>query len=100
MTMLKTRPAAIDASAHEFISTFVSHVASVLDYGANRIVTLTRVKALLFVALSNEADASEEAWCTLHGMIAELVAAKHKLGSEAADAYLRAFVRENGDLAA
>ena len=99
MTILQTRPAALDESAQTFIATFIPHVASVVGYGENRIVTISRVKTLLLDALSHADGASSDAWRALYQTIAEIVAAKHAHSARGSRIYLKSFLRENGDLA-
>ncbi len=99
MTVLQTRPAALDEGAHEFISTFVSHVAAVAGYGENRIVTIARAKALLLAALERGQDGSAQAWSELHQTIAGIVVANDALHARSSRAYLQSFIEENGDLA-
>jgi hypothetical protein len=101
MTTLDVPPsAALDESAHEFISTFMTHVATISGYGMNRIVTIARVKTLLLAAIARGGDAPSTAWSRLHHAIAELVATIDA-GYDMHDAhdYLQSFIRENGDLA-
>jgi hypothetical protein len=99
MTTLQTRPAALDKSAHEFISTFMLHVAVAVGYGENRIVTIASVKRLLLAALSHDDGASSDAWRALYRTIAEIVVENDALSARSSRAFLQAFIQDNGDLA-
>jgi hypothetical protein len=99
MVTLETSPPALDENAHEFVSQFVSHVAAIIGYGSDRIVTIARVKALLLTALADDARASTDAWRALYRTITELVRPQARGGARYAHAYLQSFIHDNGDLA-
>ncbi len=101
MTILEASPsAALDESASEFISTFMTHVSRVSGYGIHRVVTIARVKTLLLAAIERGDDASSTAWSALHHAIAQLVAtADAAYDTYGAHVYLQSFIRENDDLA-
>jgi hypothetical protein len=101
MTTLQARPSrALDANAHEFIATFMSHVAEMAGHGPDRRTTLTRVKTLLLAAIESDADTSEAAWSMLHRAMFEIItAARGAHHARSSHAYLQSFVRENIDLA-
>ena len=89
----------LDENDNIFISTFMSHVSAVVGYGENRLVTIARVKLLLLAAIADGNDPHRDAWTRLHRSVAEIVAAARRTpASRRAHGYLRAFVRENGDL--
>ena len=60
MTILEPSPPVLDQGVHEFISTFMMHVATVSGYGMNRIVTIARIKTLLLAALALAHDLEQE----------------------------------------
>jgi len=98
-TLLAPQPLALDESTHEFISTFMSHVAAVAGYGENRIAVIAYIKMLLLAAIATGDVDSSLQWSTLHRAIAELVAcADYAPDARHAHAYLQAFLRENHDL--
>jgi hypothetical protein len=100
MTLLHEPPsAALDESAHEFISTFMSHVATVVGYGENRLVTLACVKSLLLAALTSPDAALTEPWRAVYRAITEILAANGASSRFSARLYLEAFLDDNGDLA-
>jgi hypothetical protein len=102
MTTLDVPPSSmLDESAHQFISTFMSHVAEVSGYGADRLVTVARLKTLLLAAIAYGAGGPSTAWGALYRATGELLAAADGAPDrDGAHAYLRAFIRENTDLGA
>jgi len=102
MTTLRVpRPIALDASTHEFIATFMSHVATIAGYGRDRTATIAQVKALLLAAIEYGNADAEPAWSVLHQMVSEIVETAHDApDTRSSHAYLRSFVQENVDLVA
>ena len=100
MTTLETQPfVALDESAHEFISTFMSHVATATGYGTNRIATIAGIKTLLLAAIER-GDEATSAWHTLYRAITRLLTPSGATNeTHSAYAYLQAFISENVDLA-
>jgi hypothetical protein len=97
---------ALDENALTFVATFMTHVAMVAGYPANRIATIERVKTivhvktLLLAAMADRDGDSSSAWSTLHRTIAEIVATSNVArNAHGARAYLETFVQENHDLA-
>jgi hypothetical protein len=90
-------PAALDESAHEFISTFMSNVATVAGGGSQCIKTVAQVKTLLLAAI---AGGSASAWSALYRRVDRIVAtAGDVTDARRAHEYLQSFISENGDLA-
>ncbi len=93
-------PVVLDDNAHDFISTFMRHVATLTGYGTNRLATIAAIKTLLLAAMAHGDAAASTAWSALYRAIDELVdASTDAHDARIAHAYLRAFVQENGDLA-
>jgi hypothetical protein len=101
MSTLQAYPSvALDEDAHEFISRFMSHVATIAGRGRYRRATIDQVRMLLVDAIGRGDGASATAWTLLYQTISELVArANTAYDSLGADAYLQSFLRENVDLA-
>jgi hypothetical protein len=101
MTTIEAQPSVpIDTGARAFIATFMSHVAAVAGRGVNREATIARIETLLLSAIALGDGSSSATWSLLHRAIADLVApADDVSGRSEAETYLRAFIRENGDLA-
>ncbi len=98
MILEANRADALDASAHDFIATFMAHVTTVAGYDENRLATIARVKVLLLAALAG-GDGAAGAWSMLHRTIAEMVPANAAVrNARGAFAYLQSFIRENEDL--
>jgi hypothetical protein len=99
-TLHGTPPVALDECAHEFIATFMTHVATLTGYGVNRLTTIAGIKTLLLAAMAHEADDAAIAWSALYRAIDDLVDASIDAhDTRFARSYLRAFMLENGDLA-
>ena len=99
MTILEPSPPVLDQGVHEFISTFMMHVATVSGYGMNRIVTIARIKTLLLAALARGDGAPSTAWSALYRAISELVTPLDPgYDKHSAQVYLQSFISENGDL--
>ncbi len=99
-TLDAPRSVVLDESAHQFIATFMTNVATVSGYGTNRIVTIARIKTLLLAAIGTGEVAPSTAWSMLHHAVADLIAAPdapHE--THGARDYLGTFLEENGDLA-
>jgi hypothetical protein len=101
MIALTAYPAGtLDESAREFIATFMSNVARVAGDGNASFTTLARVETLLEDALTGGTGGSARAWSELYQTIEAVVSTGRRAGdARRAHAYLRAFMRENGDLA-
>jgi hypothetical protein len=87
-----------DDEAGELVSTFVCHVAAVAR-GERRIETIVCSKALIIAALTNGEGPHSSAWRTLYQYIAQICAVGDDASNTRSAQYLRAFIRENDDLA-
>ena len=91
--------AALDESAHAFITTFIGHVTTIVHDERSRMATIARVNVLLLAALRG-GDGAAGAWSMLHRTIVEIVPDNNVAGNaRCAYDYLQSFIRENGDLA-
>ena len=97
MTALQAFPAdVLDASAYEFIATFMTHVAMLSGHGKQRLETIAGIRTLLVAAIAH-GDSGK--WCTVYRAISDLVDSSIYLhDTRTASTYLRAFIHENGDL--
>jgi hypothetical protein len=100
MIALETDPATpLDENAREFLMTFIEHVSAIVGADGNRLAIVARVHVLLLAALA-AGDGTAICWRLLHRTMAEIVNNEHDArNAPDAYAYLRAFVRENEDLA-
>lgn len=101
MTTLQAAPwVAPDESAVGFISTFMSHVATLTDYDQHRLTTTAGIKTLLLAAMDHgEGDATNE-WRALYRAVDHLIdASRYAHDTRTAYAYFSAFILENRDLA-
>jgi hypothetical protein len=89
-----------DEAATGFISTFMTHVATLTEYDPHRLTTTARIRTLLLAAIEHgDGDASRE-WRALYRAVDELVdASTYAHDTRTAYTYFRAFIQENGDLA-
>jgi hypothetical protein len=101
MTALHAAPrVALDEAATGFISTFMSHVATLTDYDQHRLTTTAGIKALLLAAMEHGDDDASSAWRALYRAVDHLIDASiYAHDTRIAYEYFRAFIRENGDLA-
>jgi len=101
MTTLQAAPrVALDEAATGFISTFMTHVATLTDYDQHRLTTTAGIKTLLLAAMERgDGDASSQ-WRALYRAVDALVdASTFAHDTRTAYAYFQAFIRENRDLA-
>ena len=98
-TLAADRAIALDASAREFIATFVAHVETIAGDDQRCIAMTAPIRVLLLAALSG-GERAPVAWSMLYGLTSEIVSIPNR-GREARKAYafLQSFIRENEDLA-
>jgi hypothetical protein len=98
ITLTAAPAAALDESAHDFIATFMAHVATAAGYHENRPAIIARVNVLLLAALA-AGDGASSAWNLLHRAITEIVPKNDaQRNTSRAHAYLQSFIKENEDL--
>lgn len=98
VTLRHADPVALDAGADQFVSTFVSHAAAVIEHGETRITTILEIKALVVAALRNGGGSSSNAWKRLHQTIIDIVETRANVQNKRSARYLQSFILENDDL--
>ncbi len=101
MTTLHASPPAVrDDDTQRFVSTFMTYVATLAGYRANRIATIADVEALLLSAITSRDGASSPSWTALYRAVDHvLVRSSYARDTRVAYVYLTKFLDENRDLA-